>query len=148
MPARADIIVSGDYDGDWMLVVEVKLHAHVARAEEQLRRYLQGYNCPLGLLVTASEIRVLKESYGTAGPDSIETVAVHPLPEHLRREARTPVAFEEAVQAWLERLAEAGTVIVDDQALAATLDAHVVPILRAGNIRAGRPRWNREAVAK
>ena len=148
MPTRADIIVSGEYDSDWQLVVEVKAEGDIPTAETQLRRYPQDSNCPLGLLVTPSDIRLFRDTYVSAGPDSITRVAVHPLPDELRPKTMTEVQFERAVQRWLERLAVSGTAIVEDNDLAATLGEYVVPVLREGNIGAGSPRWVREAQAE
>lgn len=144
MLARADIIVSSDYDADWQLVVEVKrVHRVDVETEHRLRAYLQASNCPLGLLVTLDELRVYRETYREPGIESVKLVAAHPTPQELAAQGSSEVAFERAVQGWLERLAVSGTTIVDDATLAATLDAHVVPILREGRIRAGGPRWVR-----
>lgn len=148
MPTRPDIIVTGEWPSDRRLVAEVKIGGDAEAAEQQLMRYLTDYNCPIGLLVTGTEIRVLKDTFKWMGTTTHERVAVHSLPESLARQATTGVGLARAVQDWLERLAEQGTVIVDDADLAATLDAHVVPALRGSDIRAAGPRWIREAAAR
>ncbi|MEQ1566680.1 MAG: hypothetical protein ABMA64_13650 [Myxococcota bacterium] len=148
MPTQPDIIVTGEWPSDYRLVVEVKVRGEAEAAETQLMRHLIDYNCSFGLLVTADELRVVKDTGRYLGMTTYERIAVHPLPEELRVHATSEVVLARAVQDWLERLVDQGIDIVEDDDLAATLRDEVIPRLRGSDISAGRPPWPVEAVAR
>lgn len=148
MATRPDIIVTGEWPSDYRIIVEVALREEAEAAEMQLMRYLTDYNCSFGLLVTAAELRVIKDTGRYLGMTTYERIAVLPLPAELRVHATSTAGLTRAVQDWLERLVEHGIDIVEDDDLAATLRDEVIPRLRGGDISAGRPPWTDEAVAR
>lgn len=152
MAFQPDIIVTSADAPDVALVVEVKVALpDLAGTERQLRHFMHGMRCPLGMLVTASSLRLYRDKYRDQDESSIEFVGEFPLPASLSGTAsslrgRGPEqarAFEGAVQSWLEDLAadvEHGELV---EPLRTALETHVLPALGGAEVRAARPRWQR-----
>ena len=149
-----DILVSSPDAHDIALVVEVKLHDDdLEQTEQQLKRYMFGMRCPLGLLVTPERMRLLRDTYTSYAPESIEWIGDYPIQglfeEALARHPKdTDVAvgafrLEDAVQAWLERLASGTGLASLSPDLRDALKEYVLPALEQGEIRAAGPRVRR-----
>jgi hypothetical protein len=144
-----DIIVTAGSPPIVSLVVEVKQSfADLAAAEAQLKRYMFGTRCPLGMLVSAATMRLYRDSFAAYSPDSIELVGefsmLGVLPEVKAAPAtERAVRLEEAVQTWLEGLASAAARTRLPRELRDAIEEHVLPVLAAGEVRAAGPRWRR-----
>lgn len=152
MPFEPDIIVTSADVPDVALVVEVKVALpDLAGTERQLRHFMHGMRCPLGMLVTASSLRLYRDTYSAVDEGSIQLVGEFPLPPPLARAASSimkpksgahVVDFVDAVQAWLEKLT--GQEDADlSESLRATFETHVLPALTGAEVRAAGPRWRR-----
>lgn len=146
-----DILVSSPDAHDIALVVEVQLRDdELGEAEQQLKRYMFGMRCPLGLLVTPERMRVFRDTYTSYGPESVELVGDYPIggifEEALARyseeidDAARAFRLEDAVQAWLERLAVGTGLTSLSPELRRALETYVLPALEQGEIRAAGPR--------
>ncbi|MEP7121647.1 MAG: hypothetical protein ABJE95_12080 [Byssovorax sp.] len=144
MPFEPDIIVTNRDAHDLALVVDVKTQlADVVAAEQQLRRYMFGMGCPVGILVTPRTLRLYRDRYKEYGEDSVELVGEFPIETLFATAvaARQGFDLENAVQSWLERLADGEKLSALPEPLRSALQAHVIPALARGEIRAARPRW-------
>ena len=141
-----DIIVTDPESSDIVLVVEVKTSERNLRtSESQLRRYMVGMRCPVGILVTPKRFRLYRDRYLGTSDDSITQVAEfdtkHVLKSKISGDDREDeYKFVRFVQAWLEGLnSEAGLrELPDDLRRAAQL--YVFPAVSQGVVRARRPR--------
>lgn len=151
MSFAPDILVSSPDAHDLALVVEVQLRDdELGEAEQQLKRYMFGMRCPLGLLVTPERVRLLRDTYTSYGPESVERVGEYPVQGLFEEElAKQPAendaaarAFrlEDAVQAWLERLAAGRGLASLSPDLRHVVEEDVLPVLEQGEIRAAGPR--------
>lgn len=151
MPFDPDIIVTNRDAHDLALVVEVKLQfADLETEERQLRRYMFGMGCPVGMLVTPRTLRLYRDRYKEYGQDSVEFVGEFPIETVFAAElaaakvsggANHGFDLENAVQSWLERLADGAPLSALSEPLRSALQEHVLPALERGEIRAARPRW-------
>ena len=145
MAFEPDIVV---YDSpDFLLVVEVRWTAPTdpARFEAELGRYLHGMACPIGALVTPEAIRI----YAAALGGRVQKLGVFSLP--VAWKAPTLAGndspekrwlFETEVQHWLESLPGASLAGLPAETQSA-LQAHVIPAVAAGEVRAAGPRFHR-----
>jgi len=151
MPFEPDIIVTRRDAPDLALVVEVKdQRADVQTTERQLRRYMFGMGCPVGMLVTPRTLRLYRDRYTEYGEASVEFVGEFPIEGLFAADvtvarasgAATPgFDLENAVQSWLERLADGAKVSALPEPLRRALEEHVLPAIEHGEVRAARPRW-------
>jgi hypothetical protein len=155
---RVDILVTARNGTKRLLVVEVKGRnadpAVLHNGEEQLRRYMKSMRCPVGLLVTTNHIRLLRDEYLTESPASIGVVGDYPTPPPLSRwqdesiwstRPQPGLAFEEAVQHWLEELSHPFGQEGLSEDLRRAIDEHILPALNQGEVRAAGPRWRHGA---
>jgi|HubBroStandDraft_5_1064220.scaffolds.fasta_scaffold596304_1 hypothetical protein len=147
-----DILVSerdGFHDA---LAVEVKSSAlEQPAAERQLKRYMVGMSCPVGLVVTPDRLWVYRETYRTRKEDSIEPVGDFPATglfgpdiEGTARANAAPsrgAVLADVVQAWLETLKEPSATSSLSPDLRDVLEVYVVPALLEGQVYAGLPRF-------
>lgn len=142
-----DIIVTNPDGHDLALVVEVKPQlVDVQGAERQLRRYMFGMGCPVGMLVTPRTLRLYRDRYRQHGEDSVEFVGEFSIEglfgaDLVSAKATRSFDLENAVQSWLERLAGGAKLSVLPEPLRRALEEHVLPAIEHGEIRAARPRW-------
>src|SRR6266853_113974 len=108
MPAQADIIVSSPDSTEVKLVVEAKLQTPtLPETEHQLKNFMLQLRCPLGLLVTPQRLWVYLDRFTSYSEDSIERLGEFNLEGLIKFQLPATggeVAFENAVQAWLEDL--------------------------------------------
>lgn len=149
-----DILVSSPDALDLGLVVDVKLQERsLEEAAQQLRRYMFGMRCPVGMLVTPSRILLFRDTYTSYDEASIEQVgeyataglfddALAGYPAEVNATLRG-FRFEDAVQTWLERLAADADLSDLPPDLQDALQEHVLPALAQGEVRAAGPRTRR-----
>jgi hypothetical protein len=151
MSFEPDILVSSPDTHDMALVVEVKLHEDALdQAEQQLRRYMFGMRCPLGMLVTPASLRLFRDTYTSYNEESIERIGEYSIrglfDDALAGDPRGGDAvirafrLEDAVQAWLERLAAGADLAELPPDLKNAVEKHVLPTLAYGEVRAAGPR--------
>ena len=125
-----------------MLAVEAKASLpDLKLSEEQLKRYMSGMQCPMGVLITPEHIWVYRDLYTTRTPHSIQRIGdfdtkglwQQPPPAEAK-------LFEVFVQEWLERPAQQPT-----QELPANISGifreYVMPAVMNGEVRAAHPRY-------
>jgi len=145
MPARADIIVSSPDSTEVKLVVEAKLQVpNLRETEHQLKNYMLQLRCPLGLVVSPQRLWVYLDRFTSYSEDSIEQLGefnVKGLIKLPPAASGDEVAFENAVQQWLEDLSR-GTPggQVDDPKLRRVINHYILPAIETGVVRAAGPR--------
>jgi hypothetical protein len=141
-----DIIVTDPESSDVVLVVEVKTsEGNLGSSERQLKRYMAGMRCPVGILATPKRLRLYRDRYLGTSEDSIARVAEFDTKHVLKfkiseDDRRGEYQFVQRIQAWLEGLdSEAGLrELPDDLRRAAQL--YIFPAVSQGVVRARRPR--------
>jgi hypothetical protein len=139
-----DIIVTDPKGSDVALVVEAKTNLRdLESSERQLKRYMTGTLCPVGLIVTPQQLRLYRNQY--VSEESIELVGTFDVRDVLNYKRSgdglyDAFEFEGFVQAWLEGLgSEAGL-----QGLPAELRRvaqwYISPAVSEGAVRAAHPR--------
>jgi hypothetical protein len=145
MPFEPDIIVT-DSEGSVALVAEAKtILRDLAETERQLKRYMVGMRCPVGLIVTPQTLCLYTDQYLSTSEDSVRSVATFDITNVLRFEPahsgkRDEYAFEEAVQSWLENLTLEPEFRRLPENLAQAIQNYVLPALFRGAVRAAHPR--------
>jgi hypothetical protein len=153
-----DIIVTDPDYLDIALVVEVKLHSRgLDGGEAQLKHYMFGMRCPVGMLITPRVLRIYRDTFSEYSESSIERVGEFDIADLLDAEGIRPAEeaaraaaefrFASDVQTWLERLAAGSNLAALPPALRAAIEDHVLPALSQGEVRAAGPRWSRAAHA-
>lgn len=146
-----DILVSSPDAHDIALVVEVQLRDDaLGEAEQQLKRYMFGMRCPVGLLVTPERMRLLRDTYTSYDQESIARVGDYPLGGMFQDalasapgdtdDAAQSFRLEDAVQSWLERLAAGRGLASLSPELRHAVEEDVLPALEQGEIRPAGPR--------
>lgn len=106
MPAQADIIVSSPDSTEVKLVVEAKLQSFdLQKTEPQFKTFMLQLRCPLGLLVSPQRLRIYQDRFTSDSVDSIELLGNFEITGLINFQPSSTgngVAFEEAVQSWLE----------------------------------------------
>jgi hypothetical protein len=145
MPAQADIIVSSPDSTEVKLVVEAKLQTPDLReTEHQLKNFMLQLRCPLGLVVSPQWLWVYLDRFTSYSEDSIERLGEFDMTGLINSHfpaTGSGVAFENAVQAWLEDLSTSVTRgEVKDPKLLAIINHYILPAVETGIIRAAGPR--------
>jgi hypothetical protein len=139
MAFQPDIIVTTP--NGIALVVEVKVTVlNLQRTEEDLKQYMVGMQCPIGLLVTPERMWLYRDFYTTRSPQSVQRVGEFDL-KALWRQAppSNPADFELFVQQWLEDLQPTKEVPTE---LREALREYVLPAVTSGEMRAAHPRYS------
>jgi hypothetical protein len=146
MAFDADIIVTDGEGSDIALVVEAKTAVRdLESAEHQLKRYMTGMQCPVGILVSPERLWLYRNRYLDSPADSVARVGefdvsnvFHFTPSGSGR--NSAFAFEAEVQSWLEGLrTEAGLRDLPAD-LRRAVRLYIDPAISNGTIRAGHPR--------
>jgi hypothetical protein len=151
MSFEPDILVMSPDGDEIILVAQVKVHENwLNQEEQQLKRYMFGMRCPLGMLVTPESLRLFRDTYTSYGQESIERIGEYStrglFDDALARYPRDDNAairgflLEDAVQAWLERLAAGADLSELPPDLKNAMEDHVLPALVYGDVRAAGPR--------
>lgn len=151
--AHPDIVVVSP-DGEYLIIVEVKLNDSVSRRQdtiEQLKRLMASIGCSVGLAVTGENIFLLRDSLEKSHGESIDVVGEAKLPDYLLPSADEQwkgvraLEFESRVQRWLEQLKQTSNMETLPKDLRGLLGEPIMSLLRLGEIRAAGPRWSRVA---
>jgi hypothetical protein len=149
--AHPDIVVVSP-DGDYLIVVEVKLNDSFPRSQdaiEQLKRLMDSIGCSVGLAVTGEHIFLLRDSLEKLHGESINVIGEAKLPDYLLPPAdeqwrgKRGLEFESRVQRWLEKLKHTPSLETLPSDLRDLLGEPTIDLLRIGEIRAAGPRWSR-----
>jgi hypothetical protein len=144
MPAQADIIVSSPDSTEVKLIVGAKLRQFdMQMAENQLKNFMLQMRCPLGLLVSPERLWVYIDRFTSDSEDSIEKLGDFDISGLVKfsSAASDSIAFENAVQAWLENLA--ANIIrkpPSDPKLQQIINHYILPAVETGIVRAAGPR--------
>lgn len=137
---QPDILVTTS-DGIGVVVDAAVYVSDWERMEAELKRYMLGMRCPVGLIVTPERVRIYRDTYSGQSADSVELVG-----DFSTRAIWTfippkePSLFESFVQDWLEGLSP-DAVRALPQELAGVLRDLVVPAVSKGEVRAAHPRY-------
>jgi hypothetical protein len=145
MAFRPDIIVTEADGSSIVLVAEVKTRAqNLETSVRQLKRYMAGMGCPVGVLVVPGRLWLYRDRYSGLSEDSIELVGEFDLhnvaglgPDASRR---SEIEFERSVQSWLEGLNTETGLRELDLELRRAVEWYIVPAISQGAVRAGHPR--------
>ena len=145
MPAQADIIVSSPDSTEVKLVVEAKLETPNPREiEHQLKNFMLQLRCPLGLLVSPKRLWVYLDRFTSYSEESIELLGEFNIKGLIKFHLPATgggVAFENAVQAWLEDLSnDTARSQVQDPKLREIINHYILPAVETGIVRAAGPR--------
>jgi hypothetical protein len=145
MPAQADIIVSSPDSTEVKLVVEAKLRRFDMRtAEKQLKNFMLLMRCPLGLLISPERLWIYIDRFISDSEDSIEKLGEFDISGLMRfgsSAVADSIAFENAVQAWLEDLsANVSRNPPIDPKLREIVNHYILPAVESGIVRAAGPR--------
>jgi hypothetical protein len=141
-----DIIVTDPDTSQITLVVEAKTCLHDPEsAELQLKRYMTGTLCPVGLIAKPQQLRLYRNQYASSPEDSIELVGTFEIDDLLDFGHSGPGGgdaseFERRVQAWLEGLgSEAGLQNLPAE-LRRAVKWYILPAVTQGVVQAAHPR--------
>lgn len=150
---QPDIVVTSP-DGEYLIIVEVKLNdtvAHNQKAIKQLKYLMASMSCSVGLLIRGERIVLLRDSLKYSNGESISVVGEAILPDSFlppaddRWKGNPYLEFESRVQRWLEKLKLASNVKNLPNDLRRLLDEPVISLLRIGEVRSAGPRWSKVA---
>ncbi len=141
MAFQPDIIITTP-DGI-MLVIEAKVYvSNLERTEEDLKQYMFGMQCPVGLLITPERMWLYRDSYTTRSPQSVQRVGeFDPKPLWQQPPPSQGAAFEMFVQQWLEDLGKLPDRNLPNE-LREAIREYVLPAVTAGDVRAAHPRYS------
>jgi hypothetical protein len=146
--AQPDIIVTSA-DGEYLMVVEVKLNDVSKRAYDQLRSQMASVDCAVGLLVSGDRIVLMRDSLEKYNGDSISVIGEAKLPDSLLNPVdgqwKEPIEFELQVQRWLENLKLTASVKNLPNDLQQLFGESIINLLRIGEVRSAGPRWSKVA---
>ena len=145
MPAQADIIVSSPDSTEVKLVVEAKLQIpQLETIEHQLKNFMLQLRCPLGMLVSPRRLWVYLDRFTSYSEGSIERLGEFDIEGLIKFHLPATggaVAFENAVQAWLEDLSNTTVrARIKDPNLLEIINHHILPAVETGIVRAAGPR--------
>jgi hypothetical protein len=122
------------------LVVEAKTALRdLERTEEDLKQYMIGMQCPVGLLITPERMWLYRDFYTARSPVSVKRVGeFNARPMWRQPPPSQGEAFEVFVQQWLEDLAKQPTGEFPEE-LRDALREYVLPAVVGGEVRAAHP---------
>ena len=141
MAFEPDILVTSPGEPRVTMAIEAKTSLpDLNRTEQELKRYMVGMQCPIGVLVTPQRLWLYRDFYTAQTPESVrrigeynaESLWRHTPPQHADE-------FERFVQQWLEDLA---TTTPSDlpKDLREALREYILPAVLGGEVRAAHPR--------
>jgi len=147
MPFRPDFfIVEAGSPTKIMLVVEAKLGTDSKEAgESQLKQFMLAMSCPVGLLVTPTQISIYRDTYTERSEGSIERMGPYPVPSNwavakaVGGGGARELEFEQRVRSWLEQVSSSRTVKGLPREASDAFDSYVIPALSSGLIRGSGP---------
>ena len=135
----ADLVVLAPDLPETRLVVEVKRGAFDRQeAVRQIKAYMAGRNCPIGLLITPTETWLLRDTYEGSGPDAIGQAGAYPTAALLGL-AEVPedeASLVRAVEQWLERLTSGSADGLRDD-VRTEVSRYLLPAVTEGRVASG-----------
>src|SRR5260370_26354012 len=133
MAFEADILITTPDGIELVVEAEVSLQ-NLERTEAELRKFMVGMNCPLGLVITAERMWLYRDFYTSRTPESVQRIGEfdlkamwqYPPPSH-------GLQFEIFVQQWLENLAYQPTKELPPD-LRDVIQAYLLPAVRSGAV--------------
>ncbi len=142
MRFQPDIVVVSPNQVGPTVVVEVRATrdpSSRAEAASALRRYMQGVGASVGLLVTPACISMLRDTFRTNDPSSIDVVYDGAVSLPWSKSAQeSGASLERAVLDWLESLRLKFVRDSLPSALREAAELHLLPLLEEGTVRAAR----------
>lgn len=141
-----DIVVTERDGWEPALVVEAKVNAEDSKStERQLKTYMFGTLCPVGLIVTPSQLRLYRNRYLSSPEDSVNLVGAFDLHDvlHYRPPADgrdETFEFERFVQSWLEGLSSETGLQELPAELRHAVRWYIFPAVTQGVVQAAHPR--------
>jgi hypothetical protein len=128
---RPDVIVRGTDRPQPRLAVGIRTRSDdLDQAARQLRQYMVGEACPLGLLVTPERTHVYQKTYSETPDSSWELAAVEtPVLLDMHGVVENGPTLERAVRQWLENLIRQPGVPLHREGEAARLEDHLLPAM-------------------
>jgi len=152
--AQPDIVVMSP-DGDYLMVVEVKLNDHQMMGNQnavtQLKQLMASIGCSVGLVISGEQVILLRDSLEKSDGTSINVVGEAQLPDSLlppadeRWNGNRGLVFESRVQQWLEKLKLASNIKNLPNDLRELFGEPILSLLQLGEVRAAGPRWSEVA---
>ena len=139
-----DIIVLAPDRPDFWLIAEIKQQLpdkEKKALEAELREFMLGHACSVGLLVTPAKTWIYQDSFRDYSPASICEVGELDTPEVLGLAAETKTQFElfHALYHWLERMAASWFGALPEATRAReSIMQYVVPVISEGRVLAGK----------
>lgn len=144
MPFEPDIIVTTPEPIRVALVADAMLQIDdqmLPIVERQLKRYMVGMRCPIGLLITPERIRLYRDLYTSESEDSVERIGEYPAGGIFGKKSWDDEAsFADEAQAWLDRLNEESSRRTLPKTLRDAVEENLLPELTRGPVRAAGPR--------
>jgi len=146
MPFGPDIIVTDPESSAVVLVAEAKTsERNVVASERELKSYMVGMRCPVGILVTPKRLRFYRDQYLGTSDDSIARVAEFDTKDALKfkisdDDRKSPYKFVQLIQAWLEGLDSEARLRELPADLRHAAQLYIFPAVSLGVVRARRPR--------
>jgi hypothetical protein len=146
MSLRPAIIVMEPDMPELLLVVEIRANVPEQESDDtELKSYMVGRSCPVGMLVTTEKVSVYRNRYKGYTPQSLDIIGGCPTSEligALPQRALAEADLEDRVQNWLESLQNV-TQRSWPASICDAMESSVLPVLWERIVRAGGPRWLR-----
>lgn len=143
-PLSPDIVIVNP-NGEYLILVEVKLNTITKEAEERLKKLMFSMGCSIGLLISTTHIILFRDSLRELNGQSIqkiESAQFSPNFFHVENKSDTKQWHDELeakIQQWLEKIQS--SVNIDDFSpeLQKILE-YISPSLQIGEVRAAHLR--------
>jgi hypothetical protein len=140
MAFEADILITTPDGIELVVEAEVSL-PNLERTEAELKTYMVGMNCPLGLLITPERLWLYRDFYTSRSPESVQRLGEFVLKSMWQYPPPTQgMHFEIFVQQWLEHLAHQPIKELPPD-LRDAIQEYLLPAVRSGEVRAAHPRY-------
>jgi hypothetical protein len=140
MPFQPDILITTPH-GIAVVVDAMVSLPDLECTEEELKRYMFGMQCPVGLLITPDRLWLYRDFFTAYSPESVQRVGEFDAGRLWSQPPPTdPVRFETFVQLWIESLGQEQPRETPKD-LRDALQEHVLPALTDGDVRAAHPRY-------
>src|SRR5260370_13703064 len=142
MAFQPDILVTSPDEPRVTVVIQATVHlSDPDRPESQLKQYMVGMQCPLGMLITPERMWLYRDSYTSRSPNSIQRVGEYDIKSLWREPPPTDgTVFEAFVQHWPEDLTKKPAQELPRDVRDA-LREYLFPAITTGDVRAAHPRY-------
>ena len=144
-PLSPDIVVVNP-NGEYLILVEVKLNTITKEAEERLKKLMVSMGCSIGLLISTTQIILFRDSLRELNGQSIQTIESAQLPPnffHVENKSDTKQWHDELeakIQQWLEKIQSSVNIDNFSPELQKILE-YISPLLQIVEVRAAHLRY-------